>query len=82
MSASTKKGTMGAYKPRNPKADGDLYMDSATRKKLQAEKDDREFMQKSDEAYGKAMWSKGLRDGGIVKMTPKATPYKCGGKVK
>lgn len=24
----------------------------------------------------------GYKNGGIVKMTPKATPYKCGGSVK
>lgn len=24
----------------------------------------------------------GYKNGGMVKMTPKATPYKCGGKVK
>ena len=79
MPASTKKGTMSAYKPRNPSADGDLYMTAATRKKLQAEKDDREMQRKTDAAYNAAL--KEYKNGGYV-MTPKATPYKCGGKVK
>lgn len=60
----------------------DMEMSPELIKQLKAEKKDREFMRKSDEAYNKSLWSKGMRDGGIVKMTPKATPYKCGGKVK
>ena len=79
MPASTKKGTMGAYKSRNPSADGDLYMTAATRKKLQADKDERIMREKSAAAYDAA--TKEYKNGGYV-MTPKATPYKCGGKVK
>ena len=75
MPASTKKGAMGAYKPRNPSADGDLYMDSATRAKLTSEKTERATQAKTNAAYDAA--AKGYKGGGYV-MTPKSTPYKCG----
>tara|TARA_B110000977_G_scaffold35702_1_gene47723 strand:+ start:631 stop:879 length:249 start_codon:yes stop_codon:yes gene_type:complete len=81
MPASTKKGAMGAYKPRNPSADGDLYMTSDTRKKLQAEKDERATQAKTNAAASKDYRNggpvEGYRNGGYV-MTPKSTPYKCG----
>jgi hypothetical protein len=88
MPASTKKGTMSAYKPRRPSATGDDYMTSATRKKLQAEKDERETQKKTNAAYNAA--AKDYRNGGPVDayylggpvMTPKSTPFKFGGKGK
>lgn len=61
--------------------DDDSKMSPELIKQLKQEKADREMMRKSGEAYDKAIWSEGMKDGGYV-MTPKATPYKCGGKVK
>ena len=60
----------------------DMEMSPELIKQLKAEKKERETQRKTNEAYGKSLWSEGMRNGGIVKMTPKSTPYRCGGKVK
>jgi hypothetical protein len=37
---------------------------------------------KTQRATNKAAAAYGYKDGGMVRSTPKATPYACGGKVK
>ena len=37
---------------------------------------------KEQQATDKAAAAYGYKNGGMVKSTPKATPYACGGKVK
>jgi hypothetical protein len=56
--------------------DDDSKMSPELIKQLKQEKADREMLRKSGEAYDKAIWSEGMRNGGYV-MTPKSTPYKC-----
>lgn len=69
-------------KPTKPvKQEDDSKMSPELIKKIKQERADEEMMRKSNEAYDKALWSTGMKNGGYV-MTPKATAYKCGGKVK
>ena len=80
--SSTKPGTMGAYKPRRPGMTMDDVMTSegrATRERLKAGAKDEKDRAAAGRAYDKAA---GYMNGGMVKSTPKATPYKCGGMVK
>lgn len=79
MPSSTKPGTMGAYKPRNPEADGDLYVSSADRKKMQAQKDEEITRKKTAAAYDAAVTT--YKNGGMVgapARTVKCKPYKVG----
>jgi len=62
--------------------DDDSKMSPELIKQLKQEKADREMSKKTDKAYNDSLWSPGYKNGGMVQMTPKATAYKCGGKVK
>ena len=70
-------------KPTKPvQQEDDSKMSPELIKKIKQERADEEMMRKSDEAYGKALWSTGMKNGGlVVSRTPKAKSYKCGGKV-
>ena len=71
MNASTRPGTMGAYKPRrSPENSNTAAMVEESRQAAQDEKDRTKI---------KAM---GYKNGGMIKQTKKATPYMCGGMVK
>lgn len=62
---------MGAYKPRRP-------VENQTTAALV-----NESRQNADDEKARAKISAmGYKNGGMVKQTPKATPYKCGGMVK
>jgi hypothetical protein len=71
MSASSRPGTMDAYKPRRTPEN------PATTAKITEAK--QEAQDAKDRAKISAM---GYKNGGMVKMTKKATPYVCGGMVK
>lgn len=49
------------------------------RKQMIQEVQDQKDREAAGRAYDKAM---GFKNGGMVKMTPKAAAYKCGGMVK
>ncbi|MFM6959545.1 MAG: hypothetical protein ACKOW0_00780 [Schleiferiaceae bacterium] len=53
--------------------------DRKVREQLLREAADAKATAAAGRAYDKAM---GFKNGGAVKMTPKATAYKCGGMVK
>ena len=80
--SSTKPGTMGAYKPRRPGTTMDDVMTPEGRAErnrlLQGRKDEKDRAA-AGQAYNKAV---GMKNGGMVKSTPKAKAYMCGGKVK
>ena len=80
MATSSRPGTMGAYKARRPGTTMDDVTTQAERKKVEDQIKDMRTRKATDAAYNAA--AKGMKNGGMVKSTPKATPYKCGGKVK
>jgi hypothetical protein len=66
-------------KMRSIRANKAAGQDRKVRKQLLQEVQDDKDRQAAGRAYDKAM---GFKNGGMVKMTPKATAYKCGGMVK
>jgi hypothetical protein len=78
--SSSKPGTMGAYKPRRPGMTMADVTTQAQRKQIEDQIAEARRQQATDAAYNAA--AKGMKNGGMVKSTPKATPYKCGGMVK
>jgi len=79
---STRPGTMGAYKPRRPGMTMDDVMTPegrATRDREKARVQDEKDRAAAGRAYNKVT---GMKNGGMVKSTAKAMPYKCGGMVK
>ena len=80
--SSTKPGTMGAYKPRRPGMTTDDVMTPEGRAMREREKgrvQDEKDRAAAGRAYDKVT---GMKNGGMVKSTPKAKAYMCGGKVK
>ena len=77
---STRPGTMGAYKPRRPGTTMNDVTTQAQRKQIEDQIKDMRTRKATDSAYNAA--AKGMKNGGMVKSTMKATPYKCGGMVK
>jgi hypothetical protein len=71
---------MGAYKPRRPGMTMDDVTTQAQRKEIEDQIAEAKRQKATDAAYNAA--AKGMKNGGMVKSTPKATPYMCGGKVK
>jgi hypothetical protein len=80
MATSSRPGTMGAYKPRRPGTTMDDVTTQAERKKIEEQITESKRQKSTDAAYNAAV--KGYKDGGMVKVTRKSTPYKCGGMVK
>lgn len=77
---STRPGTMGAYKPRRPGTTMTDVTTQAQRKEIENQIAEAKRQKATDAAYNAA--AKGMKNGGMVKATAKATPYMCGGKVK
>ena len=80
MATSSRPGTMSAYKPRRPGTTMDDVTTQAQRKQIESQIDESKRQKATDAAYNAA--TKGMKNGGMVKSTAKATPYKCGGMVK
>lgn len=70
--------TMATAKPPMKAASAPM---SKAEAQARAQAKEKKMQEATDKAY-EASRTTGYKNGGLVKMSPKATAYKCGGKVK
>jgi hypothetical protein len=70
---------MSQAKLNSLRATSSAMQERKTRKRLLQEVQDQKDREAAGRAYDKVT---GMKNGGMVKATAKATPYMCGGKVK